>query len=188
MLDQKGSDLVDRRRPTGDQSGPNAVTCLQVELILALLLDDAQVWPQRRFGNGFGFVVVVLLPFHKGFAGMTRGSCPTRAAFCYEVRAQTGFHANNSRRQLLERVFETQSPDLPAEGNLSVDAQRDEAKTFLPMSTPMTASDAVSDSIFGFMAASPIPGCSPAKASPVGEAAGPPHWNPTAGPRIGPVG
>jgi hypothetical protein len=42
------------------------VASLQVELILALLLDEPQVRPQRRFGNRLGIVVVVLLPFTKG--------------------------------------------------------------------------------------------------------------------------
>ena len=34
---------------------------LQVELILRLLLHDAQVGPQSRLGDGLGVVVVVLL-------------------------------------------------------------------------------------------------------------------------------
>jgi hypothetical protein len=42
------------------------VTSLQVQLILALLLDEPQVWSQRRFGNRLGVVVVVLLPFYEG--------------------------------------------------------------------------------------------------------------------------
>ena len=40
LFDQKGADLVDRRRPAGHQPGPDAMTSLQVELILALLLDE----------------------------------------------------------------------------------------------------------------------------------------------------
>src|SRR6185295_19413707 len=41
LLNQEGSDLVDRRGPAGDQSGSDAMTRLQVELVLALLLDEA---------------------------------------------------------------------------------------------------------------------------------------------------
>src|SRR6516164_2799415 len=48
-----------------------------------------------------------------------------------EVRAQTGFHADDARRQLLERVFETQSSDFPPESNLPVDAQPDNVKNLL---------------------------------------------------------
>jgi hypothetical protein len=47
------------------------------------------------------------------------------------VRAQAGFHADDARRQLLEGVFESQSPDPPAEGNLSVDTEPDEVKHVL---------------------------------------------------------
>jgi len=67
LLDEKGSDLVDRRGPAGDQSGPDAMTRLQVELILALLLDDTQVRSQRRLGNCLGIVVIVLLPLQERF-------------------------------------------------------------------------------------------------------------------------
>src|SRR5438477_3390512 len=48
-----------------------------------------------------------------------------------EVRAQASFHANGAPRQFLERVFETQSPDLSAECDLPVDAESDEVKHFL---------------------------------------------------------
>ena len=34
LLDQKGADLIDRRCPPRDQAGPNAMTGLQVELVL----------------------------------------------------------------------------------------------------------------------------------------------------------
>ena len=41
------------------------MTRLQVELVLALLLDEAQVRSQRRFGDGLGIVVIVLLALHE---------------------------------------------------------------------------------------------------------------------------
>jgi hypothetical protein len=47
------------------------------------------------------------------------------------MRAQASFHANDARRQLLERVFETQSPDLPAEGELPINTQSDDMKNLL---------------------------------------------------------
>jgi hypothetical protein len=132
LLDQKGPDLVDRRRPAGDQSRPDAMTRLQVELVLALLLDHAQVWPQRCLRNRFGVVVVVLLTLHEGL-GVDRRDDPRlvsqRAQHAADkVRAQTGFHPDDTARQVLECVFENQSPDLPADGDLAVVAQSDEVK------------------------------------------------------------
>jgi hypothetical protein len=46
LLDQKGADLIDRRRPARDQMGANTMESLKFELILRLLTYDAQVWPQ----------------------------------------------------------------------------------------------------------------------------------------------
>jgi hypothetical protein len=51
LLQQECADLIDRRGPAGDQSRPDSMTGLQVELILALLLDDARV-PRRLTDNG----------------------------------------------------------------------------------------------------------------------------------------
>ena len=64
---EKSADLVDRRCPAGDQSGPDAMTRLQVELVLALRLDEAQVRSQRRLGDGLGILVIVLLSLHERF-------------------------------------------------------------------------------------------------------------------------
>ena len=61
MLDEKSADLVDRRRASRHQPGAHAMQSLQIELILRLLLHDAQVGAQSRLGNGLGVVVVVLL-------------------------------------------------------------------------------------------------------------------------------
>ena len=75
---------------------------LQIELVLALLLDHPEVWSQRRFGDGLGVVVVVLLSFHEGLDVDRRDDprlvtkspqCPTD-----KMRAQAGFHANDARR------------------------------------------------------------------------------------------
>jgi len=108
------------------------MTRLQVELVLGLLLDEAQVRAQRCFGDCLGIVVVVLLPLYEGLDVDRRDDprlVPQRAQFpADEVRAQAGFHTNDARRQLLECVFETQSPDLPSEGNLPVNAEPDEVK------------------------------------------------------------
>jgi len=43
VLDEEGADLIDRRCATRDEARANAMQGLQVELILRLLLNDAQV-------------------------------------------------------------------------------------------------------------------------------------------------
>jgi len=47
------------------------------------------------------------------------------------MRAQAGTNTNDARWQPLERVFETQSPDLSPEGNLPVDPQPDDMNNLL---------------------------------------------------------
>ena len=61
LLDQKGADLIDRRRAPGHQPRSNPMQGLQVELVLALLSYGSEVRPQRRLGDGFGIIIVVLL-------------------------------------------------------------------------------------------------------------------------------
>src|SRR5262249_1788215 len=111
------------------------MTRLKVELILALLLDDAQVRPQRCLGDSLGIIVVVLLPLHERF-DVDRRNDPRLVSqsaehSADEVSAQASFHADDARLQLLVRVFETQSPDLLPEGNLPVDAKPDNVKNLL---------------------------------------------------------
>jgi hypothetical protein len=77
------------------------------------------------------------------------------------MRAQARFHPNGARRQPLERIFEAQSPDLPAKGDPPVGAQSNEVKNLLPMSTPTTAKVAMLVSVFGFIVASPVQRRSP---------------------------
>ena len=45
--------------------------------------------------------------------------------------AQAGFHAHDARWQLLEHIFETRPPDLPAKGDCPIGAQANEVKNFL---------------------------------------------------------
>jgi hypothetical protein len=47
------------------------------------------------------------------------------------MRAQTGFHADDARRQLLKGVFESQSPDPSPEGNFPIGVEPDEVKHVL---------------------------------------------------------
>jgi hypothetical protein len=47
------------------------------------------------------------------------------------MRAQAGFHGDDARRQFLDSIFETQSADSPAEGNLPIAGQPDEVKHLL---------------------------------------------------------
>src|SRR4051794_38763821 len=135
LLDQKSPDLVDRRCPAGDQSGADAVAGLQIELVLALLLDQAQVRAQGRLGDCLGVVVVVLLPFQERFDVDRRDDPrlvpqgPQRPAD--KMRAQAGFHADDTSGPLLERPFEIQPPDLLAKSNLPVGPEPDQVKNLL---------------------------------------------------------
>ena len=42
------------------------MTGLQIELVLALLFDHAQIWSQRCLGDRLGIVVIVLLALDEG--------------------------------------------------------------------------------------------------------------------------
>ena len=111
------------------------MTCLQVELILALLLDKPQIRSQRCLGDRLGIVVIVLLPLHERLDVDCRNDprlVPQRAQHpADKMRAQASFHADDARRQLFEDVAETQSLDPPSEGNLSVGSDADEVKYVL---------------------------------------------------------
>src|SRR4051812_29357927 len=80
-------------------------------------------------------VVVVLLSLQEGFdidrwddprLVPQRAQPPTDKG-----RAQAGFHANNTGRQLLKRLFQIQPPDLLAKSNLPVGPEPDEMKNLL---------------------------------------------------------
>jgi len=45
--------------------------------------------------------------------------------------AQAGFHGDDAQRQLLKGIFETQSPDPPAQGDLPIGGDPDEVKHLL---------------------------------------------------------
>jgi hypothetical protein len=108
------------------------MTYLQVELVLALLLDHTQVRPQRCLGDRLSIVVIVLLPLHEGFGVDRRDNprlvtkSPQRPAD--KMRAQAGFHANDARWQPLKHLFETQPPDLPTKRDRPIGAQSNEVK------------------------------------------------------------
>jgi hypothetical protein len=62
---------------------------------------------------------------------MIRGSCKSPKCPADKVRTQASFHANDTARQLLERIFESQSPDLSAKSDLPISAKADEMKYIL---------------------------------------------------------
>jgi hypothetical protein len=61
---------------------------------------------------------------------MIRGLCPN-ARSTLLTKCALRQASNDARRQLLECVFETQSLDPPAEGDLPIDAQSDKVKNLL---------------------------------------------------------
>ena len=108
LLDEEGADLVDRRRPTGDQARAHAMASLQIELILGLLPHRSQVRSQRRLGDRLGVVVVVLLPLHERLHVDRRDDPRLVAELAQgaadEMSAEAGFHADHAGRQLAERL------------------------------------------------------------------------------------
>jgi hypothetical protein len=114
---------------------------LQIQLILRLLLNDAQVRPQGRLGDGLGVVVIVLLTFAKGLtyiAGMMRGVCPSRRSVrltkCALKQASSptmlGGNFSNSRSSA-KRLNFMRRTTFPCASKPTT------WKTSLPMSIPM---------------------------------------------------
>ena len=64
LLDEKSSDLVDCRGSTRDQSGSDAMTGLQIELVFSF--DYAQIRSQRCLGDRLGIVESFFWPLTKG--------------------------------------------------------------------------------------------------------------------------
>ena len=105
---------------------------LQVELILRLLADNAQIRPQGRLGDGFGIVVIVLLPLDERLDVNCRNDPrfmserPQRSAD--EMRAEARFHADDAGRQFLECFGKRQPLDLSTERDLPIGVKADNMK------------------------------------------------------------
>jgi hypothetical protein len=109
---------------------------LQVELILALLGDGAQVRPQGSFRDRLGIVVVVLLPFVERL-DVDRRDDPrleAHSAQCPadEMRAQAGLHADDATRKLLEGAGQGKTLDLLPQDALAIRIEPDEMEDVLP--------------------------------------------------------
>ena len=117
---------------------------LQVQLILGLLADEFQVRAQRRLGDTFGIVVVVLLSLHEGLRVLSWNDPWLEIQFAQrttdKVRAEARLHANYAARQLLERHNQCETFDLASQDDLAVRIEADDVKKSLPMSTPTTES------------------------------------------------
>src|SRR5690606_20730470 len=99
---------------------------LQVELLLALLAHGAQVGAKGGLCDRLGIVVVVLLTLHEGLHIDRWNDARLMAELAQrttdEMGAETRFHADDTRCQLLERLDQRQSLDLAAERDLAVGA------------------------------------------------------------------
>ncbi len=79
---------------------------LQVQLILGLLANEFQVRAQRRLGDTFGIVVVVLLPLHERLCVFgwndprLKAELAQRAAD--KMRAEAGFQTDDAAGKPLE--------------------------------------------------------------------------------------
>jgi hypothetical protein len=95
---------------------------LQVQLILGLLADTMQIWPQNRLDDGLGVVVVVLLTLYEG-AGVFGGNDPRLEPKLaqrprHKVCAQARLHANDAAWQRCENIRQRKPMDLPPQDNL----------------------------------------------------------------------
>jgi hypothetical protein len=108
---------------------------LQIQLGLCLLGNQVQVGAQRCFSNGFGIVVIVLLPFHEGL-GVLRWDDPWLKAELAQrstdkMGAQAGLHPNDARRQSLKSADQRQALDLAANNHLAAAIKANEVKDVL---------------------------------------------------------
>lgn len=108
---------------------------LQVELLLAHLTHGAQVGAKGSFCDRLGVVVVVLLTLHERLHIDSWNDAWLMAELAQstadEVRTQAGFHPDDARWQLLERLDQRQPLDLTAECDLAVSAEANEVEDFL---------------------------------------------------------
>ena len=86
---------------------------LEIELILGLLADGAQVRPQGCFSNRLGVVVVVLLPLHE-WLHIDRRNNPWLVAQLTQspankVCAEARLHADDAQKELFEGLDQRQS-------------------------------------------------------------------------------
>ena len=108
---------------------------LQIELILTLLSNRAQVGPKRRLCNGLCVVVVVLLALVERLHVDGRNDprlethSPQRPAD--EMGAETRFHTDNATGELLERRGKGKALDLPAQYQLASSVKPDQMKSLL---------------------------------------------------------
>lgn len=108
---------------------------LQVQLSLRLLSNKVQVRAQRCFSNGFGIVVIVLLPFHERLAVLSRDDPRFKAELAQrstdKMGTQTGLHPNDARGQILKSADKSQTLDLASENNLAVAVKTNEMQNIL---------------------------------------------------------
>ena len=67
LLDQEGTDLIDRCCATQHQPRSDPMQGLQIKLILRLLGNRLEIGTQRGFSNRLRIVTIVFWPLLKGF-------------------------------------------------------------------------------------------------------------------------
>jgi hypothetical protein len=93
-----------------------------------------------------------------------------------EVRAQPSFHADGAWSQLLERIFETLSPDLTAEGDVPIDVKPDQVKNLLADVDADDRHGRCAGSHFRLRPASPVHRASRQRLAQPRESSGPSHY------------
>src|SRR5579871_6632292 len=108
---------------------------LEVELVLRLLTDYAQIGPQYGLSDRLGIVVVVLLSLYERLHVDRRDDprlvtqSPQRPAD--KVGAEARLHADDARRQPSECLNERHPLDLTTKSNLAVRAKANDVEDFL---------------------------------------------------------
>jgi len=100
---------------------------LEVELVLRLLSDYAQIGPQRGLSNRLGVIVVVLLSLYERLHIDRRDDPRLVPQLAQRPADQVGtealFDADDARGEPSECLSERQSLDLPTKSNLAIDAK-----------------------------------------------------------------
>src|SRR5438477_2259264 len=113
--------LVDQRRTLAHQSGASPMQGLHVELVLALHVNKPHRRPGRRFGDGFGVALVVLLRLDIGLHVLRRHQpdhVPTRLQKPAEMmRAAARLHRDYAGWQARRKLHHVVTVQAPAQNN-----------------------------------------------------------------------
>jgi len=122
-LQEDGARLVHQRRPLANQSLSRSVQSLNVELILALQLDEPHGRTRRRLGDSLRVAVIVLLRLDVGPNVFRRHQADVmsmgRKNAANVMGAAAGFHRYDAGRKLRRQPDQRLALDAPPQHNRS---------------------------------------------------------------------